>query len=240
MTILYIIGNGFDKAQGMKTSYPEFYEYLMKTDCSPLLEEMKKEIKEDTKNWSDMEEALGKYTTNIPSVEKMDSLHAELSNRLQEYLLNEDNNYIPSVETRNKVKSDMQNPEKYLAETDRELFDELVKSFSNNNKEPERVECNVITLNYTNTFEKLIQHPSVLKERPMTVLRDICHVHGQLGDTIIIGVDNRNQIKNALFWHSDEIASFLVKEEANAAMKNLRHRSVSTSLLRCKRFVRVV
>jgi len=28
MNVLYILGNGFDKAQGMKTSYPEFYEYL--------------------------------------------------------------------------------------------------------------------------------------------------------------------------------------------------------------------
>ena len=29
MNVLYILGNGFDKAQGMKTSYPEFYQYLM-------------------------------------------------------------------------------------------------------------------------------------------------------------------------------------------------------------------
>ena len=28
MNILYILGNGFDKAQGMATSYPEFYKYL--------------------------------------------------------------------------------------------------------------------------------------------------------------------------------------------------------------------
>lgn len=30
MNILYILGNGFDKAQGMATSYPEFYKYLEK------------------------------------------------------------------------------------------------------------------------------------------------------------------------------------------------------------------
>ena len=28
MNILYILGNGFDKAQGLATSYPEFYQYL--------------------------------------------------------------------------------------------------------------------------------------------------------------------------------------------------------------------
>lgn len=223
MNILYILGNGFDKAQGMKTSYPEFYQYLMKKECSTLLEQMKKGIKEDTKLWSDMEEALGNYTEKIRSVEEMDSLHAELSDCLQEYLLQEDANYIPSVELKNKIKSDILHPERYLAETDRVLFNGFVKSIPNSSKESERTEYHVITLNYTSTFEKLFQVPSILRERPMTELQDICHVHGELGDTIIIGVDNTDQIKNVLLRRSDEIASFFVKVDANAAMKNLRH-----------------
>ena len=48
MNILYIIGNGFDRAQGMATSYPEFYKYLLENkEGSPLLQKMKIEIKED-------------------------------------------------------------------------------------------------------------------------------------------------------------------------------------------------
>ena len=224
MNILYILGNGFDKAQGMHTSYPEFYQYLMKKECSTILEQMKKEIKEDTKLWSDMEEALGIFTNKIRTVEEMDSLHAELSECLQDYLHQEDVNYNPGVEQKNKIKSDIQHPEKYLAETDKILFNDFVKSIiRNDSKEPERYEYHVITLNYTNTFEKLFQVSSILRERPMTVLQDICHVHGQLGDTIIIGVDNTDQIKNISFRNSDEIASFFVKVDANAAMKNLRH-----------------
>ena len=46
MNVLYILGNGFDKAQGMKTSYPEFYEYLKTIDPSKessLLKKMKQE-----------------------------------------------------------------------------------------------------------------------------------------------------------------------------------------------------
>ena len=31
MNILYIFGNGFKKAQGMATSYPEFYKYLQES-----------------------------------------------------------------------------------------------------------------------------------------------------------------------------------------------------------------
>ena len=60
MNVLYILGNGFDKAVGMKTSYPEFYQYLMKdTDkCSDLMQQLKKDIKADKELWSDMEIAF--------------------------------------------------------------------------------------------------------------------------------------------------------------------------------------
>ena len=37
MNILYILGNGFDKAQGMATSYPEFYEYLKKENLDTMI-----------------------------------------------------------------------------------------------------------------------------------------------------------------------------------------------------------
>lgn len=227
MNILYILGNGFDKAQGMHTSYPEFYEYLMKTECSPLLEQMKIEIDADKKLWSDMEEALGGFTSKVKTEDEMDNLHDELSMQLQNYLKTEDASYVPSVETRNKVRWDLMYPERYLVEADREAFKEFTKSVSNDSF---NVDYHVMTLNYTNTFEKLLSvsgpNPRlVLDKSKGYTLQDICHVHGRLDDTIIIGVDNRNQIKNSSFWHSDEIASFLVKEEANAAMKNLRHRN---------------
>ena len=44
MNILYILGNGFDKAQGMATSYPEFYDYLMENsdNCSNMMQLLKK------------------------------------------------------------------------------------------------------------------------------------------------------------------------------------------------------
>lgn len=227
MNILYILGNGFDKAQGMHTSYPEFYEYLKKIECSPLLEQMKKEIREDAKLWSDMEEALGAFTSKVKTVEEMDSMHDELSQHLQNYLKKEDVDFVPSTEKRNKVKWNLINPEEYLAEADRETYDKFFKLVS---KDSLGIDYYVMTLNYTNTFEKLLSasRPNprlLLDEHRRCILQDICHVHGQLGDTIIIGVDNKNQIKNTHFQYSDEIASFLIKADANAAMKNLRHRN---------------
>lgn len=64
MNALYILGNGFDKAQGMATSYPEFYEYLVNNvkDGSALLEKMKSAITEDIVLWSDMESGYKSYS----------------------------------------------------------------------------------------------------------------------------------------------------------------------------------
>ena len=48
MNVLYILGNGFDKAQGMNTSYPEFYAYLQSISSpkdSRLLSILKQDIK---------------------------------------------------------------------------------------------------------------------------------------------------------------------------------------------------
>ena len=54
MNILYILGNGFDKAQKMATGYPDFYKYLtdkVKNE-SALLGKMKSAITENTELWA--------------------------------------------------------------------------------------------------------------------------------------------------------------------------------------------
>lgn len=67
MNILYILGNGFDIAQGMKTSYPDFYQHLKNNNNnnSKLLQQVLEDINENKTLWSDMEIALGKFTSKI-------------------------------------------------------------------------------------------------------------------------------------------------------------------------------
>lgn len=204
----------------MRTSYPEFYQYLLQKKYSPLLEQMKKEIKEDKELWSDMEEALGNYTDKIHSVGEMDSLHKELSECLQEYLQQVDSQFAPSAEMKSKGLSDFLHPDKYLEEIDRDAFNSF---FTPINNKTENDDYEVISLNYTNTFEKLIGNSIAFDKNMSVKLNNVYHVHGRLGDTIIIGVDNADQIKNVSFRYSDEISSFLVKKDANTAMKNNLH-----------------
>lgn len=145
MNVLYILGNGFDKAQGMKTSYPEFYEYLKTIDPSKessLLKKMKQEIKADTALWSDMEEALGKFTESIISVQEFEDFYYELSNHLQDHLNNENNQFTPSEKLKTKFQNDFLAISKYLGDLDKPRFTSFSNTISGGK------DISVISLNY--------------------------------------------------------------------------------------------
>lgn len=222
MNIVYILGNGFDKAQGLKTNYPEFYEYLYKQEGSALLQELKSNIRKDTKLWADMEEAFGIFTSKIDTEEDFQSLYFELSDYLQEYLKSEDEKFIPSEELKNKFQNDFLSFGRYLGELDRVRYSQFVNGRSSG------ADINVITLNYTNTLEKLLsintQKSNVKKIfNNSHFLHNIIHVHGGLDGSIIVGVDNEKQIVNEKFQTNDNVKDLLVKIQSNHAMKFLKH-----------------
>lgn len=68
MNILYLIGNGFDVAQGLKTRYPDFYGSYKQT--APINDEERRiiaSIDNNVEKWSDMEVALGVFTKEVNS-----------------------------------------------------------------------------------------------------------------------------------------------------------------------------
>lgn len=230
MNILYILGNGFDKAQGMATSYPEFYQYLMKNKGSIHLEQLKKDINENTELWSDMEEALGKFTSQIFDASNFDDLYFELSERLQKYLKNEEDNYNPSDQQKEKFIKDFINPFQYIETTDTTNFIKLLTE-KRPVGYPDTQDISVITFNYTNTLERLLPNDIVGESNNYSnsyaidsshFLHNIIHIHGQLGDSIIIGVDNEEQIANEQFRSNPDIKDLLVKEQSNSVMGNTR------------------
>ena len=152
MNILYILGNGFDKAQGMATSYPEFYKHLMDNseNCSKMLQLLKDEINANKELWSDMEEAFGHLTSKIETVEDIEELFFELNAYLQEYLKIEDSKFMPSTNLKSKFISDFLTPSKNLEPLDKQRFLDETKSFGT------AKDLYVMTLNYTNTLEKLL------------------------------------------------------------------------------------
>ena len=221
MNILYILGNGFDKAQGMATSYPEFYEYLVNNvkNGSALLDKMKAKITEDTVLWSDMESGLGEFTIATNNAEEFDDFYFELSEHLQNYLKSEDEKFTPSEKLKNKFQVDFTTISKYLGALDKSNID----SFLGN---PSTKDISVITLNYTNTLEKILGLNEGVTTKSFSNsinLRKIIHLHGQLGDSIIIGVDHPAQIKNDAFRVNEDIKDIMIKIDSNESMKETRH-----------------
>ena len=145
-----------------------------------------------------------------------------MSDYLQEYLKSENEKFIPSVELKGKFYNDFLSFGKYLGELDRTRYSQFVNAFSSS------IDINVITLNYTNTLEKLLsintQVSNVNKNlNNNRILHNIIHVHGGLDDAIIIGVDNEKQIENEKFRMNDNVKDLLVKIQSNHAMKFLKH-----------------
>lgn len=223
MIILYILGNGFDKAQGMATSYPEFYDYLMENsdNCSDMMQLLKEEINKEKELWSDMEVAFGHLTSKIKSAEDFDELYFELNEYLQEYLKSEENKFIPTTNLKTKFISDFLTPSKNLEPLDRQRFLDSSKSFGT------AKDIYVMTLNYTNTLERLLSlNDNVVTKNfsSSEVLRNIIHVHGRLDESIIVGVDNETQIGNIEFRTNQDVKDLLIKKESNEAMKEIRHK----------------
>ena len=225
MNILYILGNGFDKAQGMATSYPEFYKYLTENvkDGSALLNQMKSEITENVELWSDMESGLGKFTSATDNAVEFDNFYFELSEHLQNYLKIQNDKFTPDSKFKHKFNDDFVNCEKYLGSLDIGRYNEFIKRHSFVSKD-----IYAMTLNYTNTLEKILDNnPSTgIFTKNLSLhnnLQRVIHVHGQLDSTIIIGVDNADQINHAEFRNNEDIKDCLIKMQANQAMKETRH-----------------
>lgn len=221
MNVLYILGNGFDKAMGMKTSYPEFYQFLMEDTeyCSDLLQQLKGDINSDKRLWSDMEIAFGQFTSKIKTADDLENLYFELSDKLQYYLQGEENAFNPD-KYKNKFISDFISPSKYMGATDRLRYSSFHKMVG------AACDISVMSLNYTDTLEKLLSLDKTTDKRidNNNYFRQVIHLHGRLGESIIIGVDNEEQIANEILRNNEDVKDFLIKVQSNNTMKQTRHR----------------
>ncbi len=232
MNILYILGNGFDIAQGMKTQYSDFYKYLIRRKCSPLLKDMRREINTDKKLWSDMEIALGEYTNKFSNPDEYIELHIELIKELCKYLTQEEEKYHPSETEKTNFKFNILHPEDYLCPYDKELFKKNTRGFPSINNQ-----ASFISLNYTNTLLKLLPTQKEMKSF-MNINTDNCrnilYLHGYLkSNGIIIGVSDAEQIKNENLRNNLNIDDILIKERSNASIGN-------TSTIHCEEMLKNV
>ena len=218
MNILYLIGNGFDVAQGLKTRYSDFYGTYKQT--VPINDEERRiisSIDSSVEKWSDMEVALGAFTKEVDRADGFIAAYESLSSKLSLYLRRQDEYYRPdNIE---RYRKELAHPFEDLTYPEAISFKKYVSSYGE-----QKASIDVISFNYTNVFERAIgyEYQTVALEGPFfpqgVSLNRVYKIHGSLQGTIVMGVNDAGQIANDSFAKNQDICDMLVKPQSNSVM----------------------
>jgi len=220
MNILYLIGNGFDLNLGLRTSYRQFYEYYLGCKTfSTAVAKLKSFIKEDGKTelWSDLEWALGQYSIWFEDANEFQTALFDISDKLREYIQRENGQLIVTEQATQRFCADLTDPVQYL----RPATAQTMRSYQANWVNYNSWNIDIITFNYTSSIERLLQKGTKklgqnTHGRPV-MFSGIHHVHGFWNETILLGVNDAEQIANKTFRKQEELTDIFVKPQANAA-----------------------
>lgn len=224
MNILYILGNGFDLAQGLKTNYSDFYDYLRKVPTKSDLEQrVIDEIESDYRSWADMEEALGKYTSKWKDSRDFLSVVSFLKVHLTEYLQGQNDAVSGMSLSTEKLLESISFPERFLFPKGRYIFNSSSFGLA-----PKRdIRC--VTFNYTNTFEHVLapaisENGTIKEDGGIKIdFKEMMHIHGSLNGLTLLGVNDAEQMSNIAFRKNQRIIDEFVKPEINEACASDRN-----------------
>lgn len=223
MNILYILGNGFDKAQGLATSYKEFYhDWQKRKPESELEQKIISSIKNDYDSWADLEKGLGEYSAMWDDEKSFRGVLKIFNARLKEYLLSQNNRLGELSLSQEVLLRDLCQPELFLEEVGRSIYNDIVYGDS------KLVQLYIVTFNYTNTFENALGEVRIgdVLDRVYQnsyFYQGILHIHGTLDDMILLGVNDESQIENESFRSNAFLRNDFIKPEINDGCMNTRN-----------------
>lgn len=233
MNITFLIGNGFDLACGLKTSYPDFIEqYLLLPSASKNIESFKQLVKKDITLWSDAETAFGEYTQHFSLSELsayrecLDDFIREMAKHLgmQEWLAK---NIKLSNEMLESFGEGIYKFNLLLNENSRKKIDHLVYDSGDDIRN-----FNFLIFNYTSVFEHFVENLAPQSKLLTSTWRsngtkisnrvnNITYVHGKLNtSTLIFGVDNQEQVMNKELLSNSRFKRSIIKPDANTHLRN--------------------
>lgn len=223
MNIVHIIGNGFDLNLDLKTSYRHFYEYYKNQESkNENIKLLKKEIVSDSENWSDLELALGKFTSKITTVEEFEIIRQDIILNLSNYLKSIEKSFELKSVNAHKLAVYLSSPHSELRNGDKAIFQEILNSLKH-----EVAHIEIISFNYTTILDNLIKN---FTDKTMSfanatnkhsVIRKVKHIHGYLEERMIIGVNDNSQVSNENFIKDIDFNEAFVKTEYNKASSHL-------------------
>ncbi len=219
MKILYIIGNGFDLNLDLKTSYKDFFDYYKNIESTKnSINNLKKSISDNYKNWSDLELALGQYTDELKTVDEFDEVIEDIGEKLAEYLKKEELNFNSKEYDKEKFFENLVKPEIYLPVAETNKINIYKNNFVNSNWF-----VDIFTFNYTRIIEKLIDNNTNIKighhikNNAYVTLRNVEHIHGFVDVRMVLGVNDISQLKNKEFQKNIDVLEAIIKEKCNSA-----------------------
>ena len=233
--MLFIIGNGFDIALGLKTSYRDFLKWYLKqkTEDKDVLR-LKDDIRIDFENnnlssWADLEIKLGSYTGAYgESIEESVSFETAYRN-IKDNL----NKYLKSQES--KTNNNLNLPS--VIDEVRDFFIKFYYAFSTEKIKDlnpmlrdvnAQIKYDFATFNYTKTLHNCLGlDDKILQERRGSsgyrykdCINKLEFIHGEVDNAPIMGVDDEEQIANEYFRKQEKIRLLLLKPHLNREMQD--------------------
>ncbi len=231
MKIVYLIGNGFDLNLGLKTKFRHFYDYYIKQESPITVVNIFKKDLDAHKNieqWADLELVLGDYAKYFydNTVLNFRKLLIDIQDKLAEYINLQTTNFALTETDEKKINEDLFFPNKYLTPREKSAF----LSYKNNFDLHEYI-ADVITFNYTDTFEKFYSfngkskklgtHLNGYNDYPNT-LNSVEHIHGTTKSNMILGINDVSQLNNEELRKNLKAIRSIVKPEMNKNAGTLR------------------
>lgn len=228
MKVTFLVGNGFDMALGVDTSYRAFYNWYLEQESpnhyvQDLKDNIQKYLEGEGENWSDFELGLANYTENFSTNEIQgffkcyEDAHNNIINFLKTQVEDVDISFVPSGDLINSAKTLIN----FYSELPSGETQQIEKNIENT------LEFSFISFNYTNLFNEAIEalHDTAFQE-PLLFRKDlrtkinqyIINVHGTSGFLPILGVSEEIQIANKDLLKIREFKEMMIKSQCVKAI----------------------
>lgn len=229
MNITFLIGNGFDRALGLRTSYSHFYEEycglksgveLIDKFRKTIDDDIKKEDEQEEKLWSDAELGLAKVTANYTLADFVTCCE-DMHDRLTEYLEKQDAKFPQTDEQFEEIvrllSSHIVEFQQDLMPTEQKLFVKI--------RDDDKINdtlINLVTLNYTSTCDKVFKALSQKtlaswnSNRGVKTMKmgRLVHAHGYVDNFPILGVCNPDLIEKKEYLNDPAFRALMIKKES--------------------------
>lgn len=244
MNVAFLIGNGFDLQLGMETGYKSFLKWYVEqpTDDSDiaLFREYLKD--EESEWWSDAEIAMGQYLGNFSD----DNIAVYFKNirdfklRLSEFLVYENERY--DLEDSQEVIDAFKD---FLLKSADDIMLRPTLLRLNESRKKNNTLVHFITFNYTDALDRIVrkakENNDALETIPTTTpvvfntkIGNIYHVHGTLDSSLIMGVDNHEQLNGSNISDFTKVSRTLIKPIVNDELGRDEHENATSMLYDCR------